>query len=120
MAAVHPHLLMASRLMIWNGHLYIADEIPMDLKVRELYVTVRGADDTRIAVYAVAIGLARNMTLYGSKIAFPQCIIRQQQWQKLKKRRIAIAMAFHSRLGAASALRVVDAAVVGAMVFALY
>ena len=119
MAAVHPHLLMASRLMIWNGHLYTADEIPMDLKVRELYVTVRGADDTRIAVYAVAIGLARNMTLYGSKIAFPQCIIWQQRRQ-LMKRRIAIAMAFHSRLGAASALRVVDAAVVGAMVFALY
>ena len=121
-----PRLLVDFQLVTWNGNLY-ETEIPSDLDVRHTSVSVRNDCHGWIAVHV--IGRLRNTTIYCISIPLPLAIIRLQWRPRIRRmqhqlsveianmlRRVAVAMAFHPRLGAESALGVVDGAVVGAMV----
>ena len=105
-------VLLRSQLVICKNRLY-STHIPRDLNARSISLTANLDDFSWIAVYV--IGLKWNTTLFCTLIQLPRPIIHLQRRQHAR-RRLAVAMAFHPCLGAGSALRVVDAAVVGAMV----
>jgi len=114
-------VLLRSHRVVWNGELYaLTTRMPAELDMRKIGIIAYTNDNQRITVRVgkASCVVCTNIPIPLAIIAFQRRFRRMHRLCRLDYR-LAVAMAFHPRLGAGSALRVIDAAVTGAMICAL-
>ena len=123
-------ILPRSGRVIWNGNIYATTMFNFNgRKIRIISAIDVGNGTIELQYLRRKVSAGKQyyspllrVTLVCTMMPIPRGLprlqrkVRNMHLERRIRRRVAIAMAFHPRLGAGSGLRVVDAAVVGAMV----